>query len=91
MNGNGSTVSITHFGEGNLVTSVRNLKLSDMFHVSQLVKNLISVNRLCADNNVVEFLPNSFNVRDVSQDQTLQATYVPYIAKPVTFLYPLCK
>lgn len=66
MLGNGSRVFIANFGESASIIGFKNLKLCNVLHVPQLVKNLISVKRLCIDNNVVmEFFPNSFYVKDV--------------------------
>lgn len=66
MLGNGSTVSIADFGKGLLSTETLSLKLHSMLHVPMLTKNLIYVQRMCADNNVIiELSPSSFCVKDV--------------------------
>lgn len=66
MLGNDSTVPIAHYGEGCLSTQTIDLKLHGILYVLMLVKNLISVKKLCAENNViVEFSPRFFCVKDV--------------------------
>ena len=43
----------------------RSLDLKNILHVPQITTNLLSVNRLCNDNNViVEFFSNGFVVKD---------------------------
>ncbi|KAL6322734.1 hypothetical protein AAG906_015420 [Vitis piasezkii] len=50
----------------------RSLNLKNILHVPQLTTNLISVNRLCTDNNVtVEFFTNGFVVKDQASKKAL--------------------
>lgn len=69
MLGNSNTVPRSHYGEACLSTQIANLQLRGFLHVLMLAKNLVSIKRLCADNNViVEFPPHSFCVKDVKSD-----------------------
>lgn len=44
------------------------LLFSNLLHISQLVKNLISIRNLCLDNNtLVEFFPDSFSLKDLTR------------------------
>ncbi|KFK45117.1 hypothetical protein AALP_AA1G346500, partial [Arabis alpina] len=65
--GDGSGLSITHTGSLSLPSSSRNLALNSVLCVPNIQKNLVSVYRLCNQNNVsVEFFPAHFQVKDLS-------------------------
>lgn len=50
----------------------RNLHLNNVLHVPDACKNLVSVHRLAADNNVfLEFHPNFFSIKDQATKTTL--------------------
>ncbi|CAH9083035.1 unnamed protein product, partial [Cuscuta europaea] len=62
---NGAHLPICNIGDVALPTSGRPLTLKSVYHVPQLKYNLISIKRLCADNNcTVIFDKNSFLVKD---------------------------
>lgn len=63
----GSALTILHMGSSLLSTSSRPLKLQDVLCVPDFKQNLISVYRMCNNNQVsVEFFPTSFQVKDLS-------------------------
>ncbi|KAG7533403.1 Reverse transcriptase RNA-dependent DNA polymerase [Arabidopsis thaliana x Arabidopsis arenosa] len=63
----GSGLPITHTGSGLFPTPTRSLALRDILYVPDILKNLISVYRLCNTNGVsVEFFPAHFQVKDLS-------------------------
>ncbi|KAI4312467.1 hypothetical protein MLD38_037274 [Melastoma candidum] len=65
--GNGASVCIQSSGDRSIPTSNGLLCLLDVLHAPHLSKNLVSVSKLCLDNNVVvEFHPNAFFVKDKS-------------------------
>ena len=70
--GNGKQISISNTGSTFLNTPSTSLHLKHVLHTPEISHNLISVRRLCADNNVsVEFFPNCFVVKDLRSKQIL--------------------
>jgi hypothetical protein len=64
--GNGQGLPISHAGLSSLSTPTRVFKLSQLLHVPQIQKNLISVNKFTCDNQVfIEFHPTFFCVKDL--------------------------
>ena len=64
--GNGMGLEIANTGSSLLPSNTRNLQLNNVLHVPTIAKNLLSVHKLCNDNNVsVEFFPNMFQVKDL--------------------------
>ncbi|CAH9126696.1 unnamed protein product [Cuscuta epithymum] len=62
---NGSKLPIANIGDVHLNSSNRPLTLKSVFHVPHIKFNLLSIQKLCADNNcVVIFDKNSFFVKD---------------------------
>ena len=57
--GNRMGLEIANTGSTLLPSKTRTLHLTDVLHVPTIARNLLSVNKLCTDNNVsVEFLPS---------------------------------
>ncbi|XP_070008930.1 uncharacterized protein [Nicotiana sylvestris] len=70
--GNGSLLKIENIGYAQLPTPSRPLHLKSIFHVPHLRHNLLSVKRLCKDNNcAVNFDSSSVIVKDKASGQTL--------------------
>lgn len=71
--GNGTALSIAHIGYKSFdVGSKKGLVLEKLLHVPRIKKNLISVSKLTADNDVsVEFFPNDCVVNDLSSRKAL--------------------
>lgn len=70
--GNDKSLSITHFGNSVLSTNKSPLVLRDVLHVPSITKPLLSVQKLCRDNNYfVEFHPSSCFVKDQTTKETL--------------------
>ncbi|RVX16421.1 Retrovirus-related Pol polyprotein from transposon RE1 [Vitis vinifera] len=70
--GNGNRLNISNIGHSTISSVSRSLNLKNILHVPQLTTNLISVNRLCTDNNVtVEFFTNGFVVKDQASKKAL--------------------
>ncbi|GAU51268.1 hypothetical protein TSUD_412550 [Trifolium subterraneum] len=68
MVGNGEKLKIVASGS----TKLNNLNLHDVLYVPQITKNLLSVSKLTADNNIlVEFDANCCSVKDKLTGQTL--------------------
>ena len=63
--GNGNRLNISNIGHSTISSTSWSLNLKNILHVLQLKTNLISVNRLCTNNNItVEFFTNGFVVND---------------------------
>ena len=68
----GVGMRIKHTGQSAICTPNRDLHLSNILHVPDAKKNLVSVHRLTSDNNVfLEFHPNFFLVKDRDTKSTL--------------------
>lgn len=64
---NGHFVLITQSGSTTLHINDHMFILNPLFYVPSLANNLISVKKLCFDNNVImAILPNSFIIKDLS-------------------------
>jgi hypothetical protein len=63
--GNGSSMPVLHSGRLSIPTATHPLHLNDVLVSPSLIKNLLSVKRLCRDNSVtVEFDNLGFSVKD---------------------------
>ncbi|CAH9072266.1 unnamed protein product, partial [Cuscuta europaea] len=73
---NGSSLPVMTVGELHLSTLPRPLHLKSVYHVPNLKYNLLSIQRLCADNNCfVIFDKNSICIKDtISGKVLLQAS-----------------
>ncbi|KAI4387440.1 hypothetical protein MLD38_005274 [Melastoma candidum] len=70
--GNGSHADILHTGDRSLGSESGVLNLFNILHTPAISQNLISVSKLCRDNNVfVEFHPDVCFVKDKSTNQIL--------------------
>ncbi|XP_010485013.1 PREDICTED: cell wall protein DAN4-like [Camelina sativa] len=99
--GNGAGLPILHTGSASLPSLQRHLLLTNVLHVPNIQKNLISVYRLCNANNVcVEFFPAFIQVKDLSsgarllQGRTREELYewpIPSMAPAAYFATPTMK
>lgn len=81
--GSGQSLPISHTGCGILQTS-SNLNLSNLLRVPHISSNLLSVHRLCVDNNcIIIFDSSSFHIQDKYSGKTL------YQGPSVNGLYPI--
>lgn len=70
--GDGKKVPIHHIGSTFLSTKYKKFKLNKVLHAPKLATNLISVSKLCHDNNsFVEFHPRHFLIKDQQMKNTL--------------------
>ncbi|GAA0167911.1 transmembrane signal receptor [Lithospermum erythrorhizon] len=70
--GNGTGLSINHVGSSNIYAPNHVFQLSDILHVPQITKPLLSVQKFCHDNNVIfEFTDSSFLIKDKTSRKTL--------------------
>ncbi|KAG5596576.1 hypothetical protein H5410_037808 [Solanum commersonii] len=70
--GNGTLLNIDNIGYAQLPSKTRPLHLRSTFHVPQLRHNLLSVKRLCKDNNCfINFDSSSVSVKDKASGQPL--------------------
>ncbi|KAJ3701404.1 hypothetical protein LUZ61_005109 [Rhynchospora tenuis] len=70
--GNGSGLSIAHIGFAQIDTGFRPIKLTNVLHVPEITKNLISVSQLALDNDVIiEFSPSHCFVKDQATHKML--------------------
>ncbi|KAI9184983.1 hypothetical protein LWI28_003112 [Acer negundo] len=66
MVSNSKKISICNIGFSSIPSTSHPLKLNNILHTPSISNRLISVNKLCSDNNViVEFLPKSLFVKDL--------------------------
>jgi hypothetical protein len=69
---NDKGLSIAHKGSATLPTSFSSLKLTNVLHLPEITKNLLSVSQLTLDNNVrIEFSLNFYFIKDKETNQTL--------------------
>ena len=70
--GNGSCLNISNIGYSTILSVSQSLNLKNILHVPQLITNMISVNRLCTDNNVtMEFFTNGFVMKDQASKKAI--------------------
>ena len=70
--GNGSTLPISHSGQGILPTPSQHFLLSNMFHVPAISHNLLSVYQFAKDNNCkLIFNSSGYTIQDNNTNQTL--------------------
>ena len=70
--GNGKKISILHTGSKILPSTFKNFHLQKVLHVSHITANLISVSKLCTNNNTFfEFYPQYFLVKDWATNKVL--------------------
>ena len=70
--GNGKHLSISNTGSHRLVSSSHSFQLRKVFHVPFISANLISVAKLCSNNNaLIEFRSNNFIVKDLHTKKVL--------------------
>ncbi|GJU99551.1 hypothetical protein Tco_1328822 [Tanacetum coccineum] len=70
--GNGKGLPILHIGSTRFYSPSKTFSLSNILHVPQITQNLLSVQKLCHDNNVFfEFHSTLFAVKDTSTRITL--------------------
>ena len=70
--GNGESLPILHIGSTKIYSPHKTFTLSNILHVPQLKRNLLSVQKFCSDNNVFfEFHSTFFAVKDTFTRKTL--------------------
>lgn len=70
--GDGNPLPIFHIGSSKLFSPNKTFDLTNILHVPQIQKNLLSVKQFCRDNNVYfEFHSSFFVVKDESTHTTL--------------------
>lgn len=70
--GNGESLPILHIGSTKIYSPHKTFTLSNILHVPQLKRNLLSVQKFCHDNNVFfEFHSTFFAVKDTFTRKTL--------------------
>lgn len=70
--GNGQELPITHIGSGELCTSSHNFRLDGILQVPNLASNLLSVHKLCLQNNVFcYFDAYKFSIQDLPMRKIL--------------------
>jgi hypothetical protein len=70
--GNGQSIPINHTGNGQLCTKFYNFRLHNLLHSSKISSNLLSVHKLCTDNNCsCYFDSNKFLIQDLPSGKVL--------------------
>ncbi|KAM0014676.1 putative RNA-directed DNA polymerase [Helianthus debilis subsp. tardiflorus] len=70
--GDGNPLPIVHIGSSQIYSPTKTLNLSNILHVPQIKKNLLSVQKFCTDNDVFfEFHSSFFVVKDESTRRIL--------------------
>ena len=88
--GNGTFLPIKHVGHSTVSTYAKPLRLSHIFHVSQLSNNLLSVRQLYHDINYnVVFNSDFFSFKNNILSQVLSMSiWFVFLLKPSHFCYP---
>ena len=70
--GNGQSLSISHIGHSNVISSSNLLHLNNLLYVPSITKNLVSVSKFARDNSVFfEFHPYSCFVKSQATKEVL--------------------
>ena len=70
--GNGQSIPINNIGTGQLCTKLYNFRLLNLLHSSKISSNLLSVHKLCKDNNCsCYFDSNKFLIQDLPLGEVL--------------------
>lgn len=70
--GDGTGLHISHVGSLTLSHFSSHLQLNNVLYVPSMSRNIISISQFCVDNNAtIEFLPNSFRVKDLKTGASL--------------------
>jgi hypothetical protein len=70
--GNGKALPILHIGSSRFFSPNKTFSLTNILHVPEIKRNLLSVQKFCHDNNVFfEFHSNFFSVKDKFSHTTL--------------------
>jgi transposase InsO family protein len=70
--GNGQSIPINNIGNGQLCTKFYNFRLHNLLHSSKISSNLLSVHKLCTDNNCsCYFDSNKFLIQDLPSGKVL--------------------
>ena len=70
--GNGQSIPINNIGTGQLCTKLYNFRLQSLLHSSKISSNLLSVHKLCKDNNCCcYFDSNKFLIQDLPSGKVL--------------------
>ena len=70
--GNGQSIPINHIGNGQLSTKLYNFRLKNLLHSSRISSNLLSVHKLCKDNNCSCYFDSSkFLIQDLPSGKVL--------------------
>jgi hypothetical protein len=70
--GNGQSIPINNIGNGQLCTKLYNFRLQNLLHSSRISSNLLSVHKLCKDNNCsCYFDSNKFLIQDLPSGKVL--------------------
>ena len=82
--GNGKALHIAHIGSSHLPSSTKNLALTNVLHVPAITKPLLSIRKLCTDNDYfMEFYSDHYLVKE-------QTTKTPILHRAFDFgLYKL--
>ncbi|KAI4302546.1 hypothetical protein MLD38_038275 [Melastoma candidum] len=92
MVGNGHQLRIAHVGQTILGSKTKPIVLNQVLHTPNLSQHLVSVSKMCHDNNVViEFHSDCFCVKDKETNQTIlqgPASQGLYRLPPLTQIHP---
>jgi hypothetical protein len=70
--GNGQSIPINNIGNGQLCTKLYNFRLQNLLHSSRISSNLLSMHKLCKDNNCAcYFDSNKFLIQDLPSGKVL--------------------
>jgi hypothetical protein len=70
--GNGQSIPINNIGTSQLCTKFHNFRLQNLLHSSKISSNLLSVHKLCEDNNYAcYFDSNKFIIQDLPSGKVL--------------------
>ena len=82
--GNGQELPITHIGNGELRTLTHNFRLDNILRVPDLASNLLSVHKLCLQNNAFcYFDAYKFSIQDLPTGK------IPYKGLSKDGVYPI--
>ena len=86
MVGNGKTINISHIGNISIPTHSRFLKLKHVLHTPKISKQLISITKLCYDNNAYVESHPTFSLLSCQKFYLVIFKLISFVLKEHSFI-----